>query len=211
MQENVLIGTMIKISLDNLFYIFITCCRLATANIDDSNDTITYTQFLDSDGFLQADITISKLDYDKFLVVATDTAHRHVETHFIRNLNPLGNKNVNCIDVTGGYSQLNIQGPLSRQFLQQLTSVDMSNESFPFRTIRDIDIGFAVVKCARITYVGELGYELHIPSEHALHVFERIREVANSYADFAYAGLKALGSLRMEKAYKDYGHDLDNT
>jgi 4-methylaminobutanoate oxidase (formaldehyde-forming) len=75
---------------------------------------------------------------------------------------------------------------------------------------REIDMGFARVLCVRITYVGELGYELYIPSEHATHVYDLIVEAGKEYA-LKHAGLKALGSLRLEKAYRDYGHDIDNT
>ena len=109
-----------------------------------------------------------------------------------------------------GYAQLNVQGPRSRELLQSLTTDDMSNEAFPFRTARYIDIGFARVLCIRITYVGELGYELYVSAEQAVHVYDRIVAAG---ADFGlrHAGLKALGSLRMEKGYRDYGHDIDNT
>jgi 4-methylaminobutanoate oxidase (formaldehyde-forming) len=127
-----------------------------------------------------------------------------------RNLNPFGDKHVCVTDVTGGYAQLNVQGPKSRELMQLLTDCDMSNDAFPFRTAKEIDIGFAKVLCARITYLGELGYELHIPTEHALHVYERIVEKGSSVG-LVHAGLKALASLRMEKAYRDYGHDMDNT
>jgi glycine cleavage system aminomethyltransferase T len=94
--------------------------------------------------------------------------------------------------------------------MERLTDTDMSNASFPYRAVKEIAIGFARVTCARITYVGELGYELHIPVEHALHVYERVLEVGEPLG-MVHAGLKALASLRMEKAYRDYGHDMDNT
>ena len=94
--------------------------------------------------------------------------------------------------------------------MQLITSEDLSNEAFPFRTAREIDIGYARALCVRITYLGELGYELYIPSEQALHVYERLVE-AGEKVDLRHAGLKALASLRMEKGYRDYGHDIDNT
>jgi glycine cleavage system aminomethyltransferase T len=103
-----------------------------------------------------------------------------------------------------------VQGPRSRDLLQSITSADLSNEAFPFRTAREIDIGFARVLCNRITYVGELGYELCIPSEQSVHVYDRVVEAGKSFG-LRHAGLRALGSLRMEKAYRDYGHDIDNT
>jgi 4-methylaminobutanoate oxidase (formaldehyde-forming) len=91
-----------------------------------------------------------------------------------------------------------------------LTSADLSNDAFPFRTARSIDIGFARALCVRITYLGELGYELYIPVEQATHVYDRLVE-AGDPVGLTHAGLKALSSLRMEKGYRDYGHDIDNT
>jgi 4-methylaminobutanoate oxidase (formaldehyde-forming) len=112
--------------------------------------------------------------------------------------------------VTSAYAQLNIQGPRSRDLLAAVTRADVSDEAFGFRTARHIDIGFARVLCIRITYLGELGYELHIPAEQAVHVYDRLVE-AGREVGLRHAGLKALSSLRMEKAYRDYGHDIDNT
>jgi len=184
--------------------------RLSTADVNGEVGTITYTQWLNADGKMEADLTVTKLAEDRFMVVATDTMHRHVETFAKRNLDVDGKKHVFISDVTGGFAQLNIQGPKSRELMQSITNEDMSNEAFPFRTAREIAIGYARVVCARITYVGELGYELHIPAEQALHVYERVIE-AGKKCNLVHAGLKALASLRMEKAYRDYGHDMDNT
>jgi 4-methylaminobutanoate oxidase (formaldehyde-forming) len=94
--------------------------------------------------------------------------------------------------------------------VQAVTGADLSNQAFPFRAAREIDVGFARVLCIRITYLGELGYELYIPAEQAMHVYERLVE-AGAAAGMRHAGLKALASLRMEKGYRDYGHDIDNT
>ena len=113
-------------------------------------------------------------------------------------------------DVTSGYGQLNVQGPRSRELLQSLTSVDLSNAAFPFRAAREIDIGYARVLCTRITYLGELGYELFIPADQAVHVYDQRRGGRRAVRSRA-RGAAALGSLRMEKGYRDYGHDLDNT
>jgi 4-methylaminobutanoate oxidase (formaldehyde-forming) len=113
-------------------------------------------------------------------------------------------------DMTPGFAQVNVQGPRSRDLLQTLTSADLSNDAFPFRTARPIDIGFARVLCVRITYLGELGYELYVPVEQATHVYDRLVAAGEPFG-MAHAGLKALASLRMEKGYRDYGHDIDNT
>ena len=101
-------------------------------------------------------------------------------------------------------------GPLSRKLLQSLSSDDFSNGAFPFGTARNIDLGYARVLAIRITYVGELGYELYVPCEQAIHVYDRIVEEGANHG-LVHAGLSALGSLRLEKAYRDYGHDIDNT
>ena len=168
--------------------------------------TITYTQWLDDDGRLAADLTVAKLADDEFLVVATDTAHRRVETHLRR---ACGNAHAYVTDITGAYAQINVQGPRSRELLQTLTTADLSNGAFPFRTAREVDLGYARVLCVRITYVGELGYELYVPTEQAVHVYDRIIAAGPAFG-LRHAGLRALASLRMEKGYRDYGHDIDN-
>ncbi|MFC1740350.1 FAD-dependent oxidoreductase [Pseudomonadota bacterium] len=168
---------------------------------------ITYTQWLNEDGRLEADLTVIKIDEEKFMVVTSDIAHRHTETWMRRHIRD--GEHVFITDVTSAYGQLNIQGPKSRELLQSITSADLSNEAFPFRTAREIDIGLARVMCVRITYVGELGYELNIPSEQALHVYDRIVEAGKQFG-LKHAGLKSLASLRLEKGYRDYGHDIDN-
>jgi heterotetrameric sarcosine oxidase gamma subunit len=168
---------------------------------------ITYTQWLNPAGTLEADLTVTKLAEDRFWVVASDTAHRHAETWLRRHI---GDAHAFVTDVTPGYAQINVQGPRSRELLAAVTSADLSNEAFPFRTAAEIDIGFARVLCIRITYLGELGYELYIPAEQAVHVYDRLVEAGRAVG-LRHAGLKALGSLRMEKGYRDYGHDIDNT
>lgn len=181
--------------------------RMSTARVDGEPGVITYTQWLNDNGTLEADLTITKLDADDFLVVASDTAHRHVETMLRRALD--GQRGW-VTDVTSGLAQINIQGPRSRELLQSLTSTDLSNGAFPFRAAREIDLGFVRVLCVRITYLGELGYELFVPTEQAAYVYDLIVEAGTAY-DLAHVGLKALSSLRMEKAYRDFGHDIDNT
>lgn len=180
---------------------------ISANNVDGKEGMITYTQWLNKEGKLEADLTVTKLSDEKFFVVVTDTQLRHAETIMKRNME---DSHAFVTDVTGAYGQLNIQGPNSRALLQKLTNTDLSNDAFPFRAAKEIDIGFARVLCVRITYLGELGYELYIPTEHCLHVYDRIVEAGKEFG-MKHAGLKALASLRMEKGYKDYGHDIDNT
>jgi 4-methylaminobutanoate oxidase (formaldehyde-forming) len=181
--------------------------RMSTNRVDGEAGVITYTQWLNDGGTLEADLTVTKLGEGDFLVVASDTAHRHVETMLKRALEAHRGW---VTDVTSGLAQVNIQGPRSRELLQSLTQADLGNDAFPFRAAREIDLGFARVLCARITYLGELGYELFVPAEQAAYVYDLITEAGAAY-DLAHVGLKALSSLRMEKAYRDFGHDIDNT
>ena len=176
--------------------------------VDGEAGMITYTQWLNHTGKPEADLTVIKFNDEKYMVVATDTAHRHTETWLRRNTGD--DQHVFITDVTSAYGQLNIQGPRSRELLQSLTTADLSNEAFPFRSVQEIDIGLARVTCVRITYLGELGYELNIPSEQATHVYDLIMEKGKEFG-LRHAGLKALASLRLEKGYRDYGHDIDNT
>ncbi len=180
--------------------------HISAGNVDAASGMITYTQWLNEAGKVEADLTVTKLGDEKFFVIASDTAHRHAHAWLNRHLQG----HAFATDVTSAYAQINIQGPKSRELLQALTTSDLSNAAFPFRTAREIDIGYARVLCVRITYLGELGYELHIPTEQACHVYDRIVEAGPRFG-LRHAGLKALASLRMEKAYRDYGHDIDNT
>ncbi len=181
--------------------------QLSANNVDAESGRITYTQWLNEGGTLEADLTVTKFDDRHFFVVASDTAHRHVETKMKRLFE---DSHAFCSDVTSAYAQINIQGPRSRELLQSITTVDLSNEAFAFRAVTELDIGFARVLCVRITYLGELGYELYIPAEQAVHVYDRLVK-AGAPLGLRHAGLKALASLRMEKGYRDYGHDIDNT
>ncbi|MFV1961129.1 MAG: aminomethyltransferase family protein, partial [Acidimicrobiia bacterium] len=176
--------------------------------VDGEPGIITYTPWLNSRGTIEADLTVTKLDEGRFWVVATDTAHRHVETWMRRQTSD--HMEVSIKDVTEDYAQINIQGPLSRELMQRVTPTDLSNEGFPFRAAVEIDIDSVPVLCIRITYLGELGYELYIPASDAVDVYDRLVAAGERFG-LRHAGLKALASLRMEKGYRDYGHDVDNT
>jgi heterotetrameric sarcosine oxidase gamma subunit len=181
---------------------------ISANDVDGPEGLITYTQWLNEAGQLEADLTVTKLSHDEYFVVASDTAHRHAFS-WLRQQIP-DDAHAFATDVTSAYAQINVQGPRSRELLQTVTSADLSNQAFPFRAAREIDIGFARLLCVRITYLGELGYELHIPAEQATHVYDRLVESGRAFG-LRHAGLKALASCRMEKGYRDYGHDIDNT
>ena len=181
--------------------------RVSANRVDGAPGVITYTQWLNAAGLIEADLTVTKLGDETFMVVASDTARQHALGWLRRHI---GDSHAFVSDVTAAYAQINVQGPNSRQLLQNLTTTDLSNEAFPFRTARMIDLGYARVLCVRITYLGELGYELYPSTEQAMHVYRRLLQ-AGVPLGLRHVGLKALASLRMEKAYRDYGHDIDNT
>ncbi len=181
---------------------------ISTNDVNKALNRVTYTPWLNKYGKLEADLTVAKLEEEKFLVVVTDTMHRHAQTWLTKNIS--NDSHAFVTDMTSAYAQINIQGPKSRELMQAITLTDMSNEAFPYRHIEEIAIGYAKGFCGRMTYLGELGYELFIPTEQALHVYDILVEAGKEF-NLTLAGLKALGSLRMEKGYRDYGHDMDNT
>ena len=180
---------------------------LSCNDLDVPVGRITYTQWTNAAGGIEADLTITRRADNEFLVVCSDTVHRHVETWMRRHFPSDGQTTIT--DVTSGYAMLTIQGPRSRDLLSQLTSVSLLNEDFPYLTAQEIDIGYARVAAVRVTYLGELGWELYIPTEHALGVYDRLVEAGAAHG-LKHAGLQALGSLRLEKAYRDFGHDIGN-
>jgi 4-methylaminobutanoate oxidase (formaldehyde-forming) len=181
--------------------------RICANNVAVPVGRIVYTQWLNRLGAIEADVTVTRLAEDGFLVVLSPSIQTHVEAWLKRHTPPEAHLFVT--DVTSGYTILNVQGPKSRQLLSGLTNVDMSNEAFLYLTAQEIDIGYALVKALRITYVGELGWELYVPTEFALHVYDTLVE-AGEAVGLKHAGLQTLDTLRMEKPYRDYGNDIDN-
>ncbi|RQW46113.1 FAD-dependent oxidoreductase [Novosphingobium sp. LASN5T] len=164
-----------------------------------------YTQFLNERGGIEADLTITRLGLEEFLVVTAAFTHGHVLA-WLREHIPHGLRC--CIaDVTGAYGMLNLQGPRSRELLAQLTDSDLSLEAFPFGTMQDLDVGYQRIKALRITYVGELGWELYIPTEFLLPVYDQLIEAGRS-VDLRHCGYHTLNSLRIEKAYREWAHDI---
>ena len=168
---------------------------------------IVYTQWLNEHGMIEADLTVTRLAQDRFIILTGEGTITKVLTWLRRNFTT--DADLMVTNIGSAYSVLNIQGPKSRELLSSVTNVDMSNEAFPYLTMQEIDIGYSLVKAFRVTYVGELGWELYIPTEFSDHVFDVVVE-ASEDVGLKYAGLQALDSLRIEKAYRDYGNDVDN-
>ncbi len=169
---------------------------------------IVYTQWLNETGTIEADLTVTRMAEDRYMVLCADAAHTHVESWLQKHIPKEAHTFVT--DVTSGYAMINVQGPKSRELIASATSADLSNDAFPYMTMQEIDIGYARPLAFRVTYVGELGYELYTPTEFALHVYDKLMEAGGNMG-VKNAGLHALGTLRMEKAYRDYGHDVDNS
>jgi 4-methylaminobutanoate oxidase (formaldehyde-forming) len=168
---------------------------------------IVYTQWLNECGTIEADLTVTRLAEDSYFVVCSDAIHTHVHTWLLRHIP--SDAHAFVTDVTSGYALISIQGPKSRHLLGLLTHADMSNEAFPYLTMQEIDIGYAPVRALRVSYVGELGWELYVPTEFALHVYDLLVDAGQGLG-VKLAGLQALETLRLEKAYRDYGTDIDN-
>jgi 4-methylaminobutanoate oxidase (formaldehyde-forming) len=188
---------------DALRFLNYLCCN----ELDVPVGRIVYSQWTNAAGGIEADVTITRRAEDEFLVVCSDTVHRHVHTWMRRNC-PAG-AHVTITDVTSAYAMLTVQGPHSRALLGDLTTASLENVDFPYLTSKEIEIGYSRVTATRVTYLGELGWELYIPTEHAMDVYDRLLEVGPLHG-LAHAGLQALGSLRLEKAYRDFGHDIGN-
>jgi 4-methylaminobutanoate oxidase (formaldehyde-forming) len=166
---------------------------------------VVYTQWLNHQGGIEADLTVTRLDERRFLVVTSAAAQRHDLDWLERNI-PDG-AHVTATDVTSAWATLGVMGPKSRDLLQSLTPDDLSNAGFPFGTSREIDLGYARVRATRITYVGELGFELYVPTEFVQGVYDAIVAAGPAFG-LRHAGYHAMNSLRIEKAYRHWGHDI---
>lgn len=168
---------------------------------------VVYTQWLNEFGTIEADLTITRLAEDQFLILSADGTLPAVQA-WLRRHTP-SDAHVFVTNITSAYSVLNVQGPKSRDFLSSITHSNMSNDAFPYMTMQEIDIGYALVKALRVTYMGELGWELYIPTEFSLHVFDTLVAAGENFG-LKHIGLQALNTLRLEKGYRDYGTDMDN-
>jgi len=182
--------------------------RICANNVAVPVGKIVYTQWLNETGTIEADLTVTRLAEDQYLILTGDKTTNNAQAWLRRHIP--ADAHAFITNITSAYSVLSVQGPKSRDFLSSVTHKDMSNEAFPFLTMQEIDIRYATVKALRITYVGELGWELYIPTEFSLHVYDTLMEKGEDFG-LKLIGLQALESLRLEKAYRDYSGDIDNT
>jgi len=178
--------------------------KMCSGNIDVEKGKVVYTHMLNSKGGIECDITINRMDEHVFLIISSATTHARDKSWIERHI---GEDNVTLTDVTSGYAVLSLQGPNSRSILREISNANLDNEAFPFSTSQEIELGYAKVIANRLTYVGELGWELHIPTEFAQHVFDKIWKAGDPFGLKA-AGYHALEHLRSERAYREYELDL---
>ena len=180
--------------------------RLSAGAVNGDPGVITYTQWLNDDGRIEADLTVTKLDDDDFMVVASDTAHGHVRARLHR----FADSSVSITDVTADYAQLNVQGPRSRDVLAALTDTDLSTEAFGFRSAGWVELA-GVRCCSRGSPTSaSSGTSSTYRRLTRSRVYDAVQSAGAAHG-LRPVGLKALASLRMEKAYRDFGHDIDNT
>jgi sarcosine dehydrogenase len=174
-------------------------------DIDKKPGTLTYTQCLNLRGTIEADLTVARLEENVFYLV-TGTAYLNHDLHWLKH-HLQDAFDVQIRDVTSANAVIGIMGPRARQVLQPLTDDDLSHEHFAFGQCRKIMLAGADVLAMRVTFVGELGWELHIPSESALSVYRALIQ-SGQRCELSHAGYRAIESCRLEKGYRVWGKDV---
>jgi glycine cleavage system T protein len=179
--------------------------RVCANDVDVAPGKLIYTQWLNDKGGIEADLTVTRLSQTAYLIVTgaeTETKDfnwlsRHIpeDAHAI------------LTNISSAMGVISIMGPNARALLQSICPNDLSHEAFPFATSQEIELGYAIVRASRITYVGELGWELYIPTEFMTGVYDEIVAAGAAFG-LKHCGYHALNALRMEKAYRHWGHDI---
>ncbi|MFZ5789873.1 MAG: GcvT family protein [Pseudomonadota bacterium] len=179
--------------------------RISAADVGGAPGRAVYTQWLNPRGGIEADLTVTRVAEEAYWVVtAAATATR--DRHWLESNIEAGAR-VTVDDITNAYAVLGVMGPNSRALLQPLTEADLSNAAFPFGTSREIAIGAAPVRATRISYMGELGWELYVPNEFAVGLFDTILAAGGPHG-LKLCGMHAMDVCRIEKAYRHWGHDI---
>lgn len=179
--------------------------RLAACNMDRPAGSIIYAQLCNERGGIEADLTITRLAESHFYIVTGSAFGTH-DADWIRRHMPKDGS-VQLIDMTSARAVINICGPKARDILQAVCEQDLSNDAFPFGTAQEIVVGAAPVRAARIGFVGELGWELHIPTEFGAHVYQTLRQAGEPHG-VRDVGYRAIDSLRLEKGYLYWSGDI---
>jgi glycine cleavage system aminomethyltransferase T/glycine/D-amino acid oxidase-like deaminating enzyme len=179
--------------------------RICANEVGGPSGKVVYTSMLNERGGIECDLTVTRIAEDRYFIVTAAATATH-DYHWIGAHIPDGARAA-LTDVTSAFAVLGVMGPASRRLLSRCTDADLSNAAFPFASFREITIGYAPVWALRITYVGELGWELYIPTEYAAGVYDVLIETGGAFA-LRHAGYHAMDSLRCEKGYRAWGSDL---
>jgi 4-methylaminobutanoate oxidase (formaldehyde-forming) len=174
------------------------------ANVSVPAGKIVYTQFLNSRGGIEADVTVTRLSESVYLVVTPAVTRLADQTWMMRNK---GGFNVVLTDVTAGEGVLAVMGPNSRELLQKVSPNNFSNEVNPFGTAQEIELGMGLARVHRVTYVGELGWEIYVGADMAGHAFETLWEAGQDMG-LKLCGMHMMDSCRIEKGFRHFGHDI---
>ncbi|MDX6327558.1 MAG: hypothetical protein QOK15_3912, partial [Nocardioidaceae bacterium] len=178
---------------------------LCTADVEVPVGRTVYTGMLNARGRYESDVTVTRTAEDEFLLVSSAAATERDKDHIRRNL-PAGAR-ATLVDVTSAWAVLGVMGPRSRELLSRLTRARLDDDAFPFGTSREIDLGHATVRATRITYVGELGWELYVPTELTVGVYEDLMSVGAELG-VGDGGYYAIEGMRLEKGYRAFGREL---
>ncbi len=178
--------------------------RLCANQMDVASGRIVYTQMLNQRGGIESDLTVTRLSETAFLAIVPGATLQRDLAWMRQNLQ---DEFVVVTDVTAAESVLVLMGPNSRELIKRISPSDFSNEAFPFGTAQEIEIGMGLARAHRVTYVGELGWELYVSTDQTAHVFEALEE-AGQDVGLKLCGLHALDSCRIEKAFRHFGHDI---
>lgn len=182
--------------------------NVATSDVDMPIGKIAFTQFLNIRGGVEADISIMRLREDRYLIVTPAFTLTQVDAWINENIPA----NAFCIttDVTSAYAVINLQGPNSRALLSTISNADYSNAAFPLGTLQNVEIGYQLAFAARVSYTGELGWELYIPTEMAIPIYDKLVSAGRAFG-LAHCGYHTLNTLRIEKGYRHWSHDMGPT
>ncbi|WP_289036425.1 FAD-dependent oxidoreductase [uncultured Roseibium sp.] len=180
--------------------------HISASNLSVPTGKIVYSQFLNTRGGIEADVTVTRLSETAYLVV-TPAATRLADQEWMRR--HTGDYGVTLTDMTAAEAVICVMGPNARTLLERVSPNDFSNGTNPFGTFQEIEIGMGLARAHRVTYVGELGWELYISSDMAVHVFETLR-AAGRDMDAKLCGLHMMDSCRIEKGFRHFGHDISS-
>jgi 4-methylaminobutanoate oxidase (formaldehyde-forming) len=179
--------------------------RLCANDVDRPNGSVTYTQMLNGRGGIECDFTVTRLGDDVFRIV-TGTAFGNHDIGWVRKHLP-GDGSVQLVDLTSAHACFGLWGPRAREVLQPLTKSDLSNGAFPYMTAREISLGYVPCLAVRVTYVGELGWELYCPTEYGEALWDTLWDSGQAHGIRA-CGYRAIDALRIEKGYRVWGADM---